>query len=210
MSFFLPFSTSTRASTNATATTSIQTSRKTLSLLPVAALSLLLLGGCAGDPADPAVETSAPAPASAEAGSGTAQESATATESPLSVREPWIKAADTGMTGAFGVLTNTGTEDVHVVGASSPAASSVELHETVAGPDGVFAMAETADGFTIPAGGEYVLEPGANHLMLMGLTAPVLPGDQIDFSLELADGSTVDFTATAKDFSGANESYHGK
>ena len=210
MSFFLPFSGSTRPSAHSTARTSTLTSRKTLSILPVAALSLLLLGGCAGDPAEPAVETSAPAPASTEAGSGTAQESAMATESPLSVREPWIKAADAGMTGAFGVLTNTSAEDLQVVGASSPAAASVELHETVTGPDGASAMAETPDGFTIPAGGEYVLEPGANHLMLMGLTAPVLPGDQIDFSLELADGSTVDFTATAKDFSGANESYHGK
>lgn len=114
------------------------------------------------------------------------------------------------MTGAFGVLANNGTEDIRVTGASSPAAASVELHETAAGPDGTFAMAETADGFTVPAGGEFVLEPGANHLMLMGLSGPVLPGDEISFSLELGDGTVVDFTATAKDFSGANESYHGE
>lgn len=199
----MPFFNSS-ASSAATESTTASKGRKALGILSAAALGALLLGGCSGESS---AESTQPPAASA---GGTTAESAPATESPLSISEPWIKAAETGMTGAFGVLANNGAEDIQVIGASSPAAASVELHETAAGADGQFAMAETADGFTVPAGGEFVLEPGANHLMLMGLTGPVLPGDEVSFTLELADGTTVDFTATAKDFSGANESYHGK
>lgn len=177
---------------------------KALGLLCAAAVGALLLGGCSGGSSAESTQ-----PPSGPAG-GTAAQDAPAAEAPLTIKEPWTKAAETGMTGAFGVLANNGAEDIQVIGASSPAAASVELHETAAGADGQFAMAETADGFTVPAGGEFLLEPGANHLMLMGLTGPVLPGDEVSFTLELADGTTVDFTATAKDFSGANESYHGK
>lgn len=178
---------------------------KTAAVLSAAVLGALLLAGCAGEPSEAAAEPSATAAATA----ADPAHGDSAAESPLAFHESWVKAAESGMTAAFGVLANSGTEDIQVIAAASPAAETVQLHETTAGADGSFAMAETAKGFTVPAGGEFVLEPGANHLMLMGLKAPVLPGDDISFSLELADGTSVDFTATAKEFSGANESYHG-
>lgn len=126
----------------------------------------------------------------------------------LSMTGAWAKAADAGgMTGAFGTLVNPGTEDVTVVAASSAAASTVEMHEVAMDDDGAMVMREIEGGFVVPAGGDYLLEPGASHLMLMGLTDGLLAGDTVTITLELSDGSTLDVDAVAKDFAGANESY---
>ena len=42
-------------------------------------------------------------------------DSAQATAESLTVQDPWVKAADEGMTAAFGVLVNDGDADVTVV-----------------------------------------------------------------------------------------------
>ncbi len=159
----------------------------------VLAAASLALTGCASSASTPA--TSAPATATPAGAAG------------LTVSQPWVKAADSGMTGGFGIIRNTTGADVTVTGASTPAARKVELHETIAGTSGGMQMRAKEGGFVIPAGGELKLEPGANHIMLMGLTAPVTAGSEVTFTLALADGGTFRFTALAKDFSGANENY---
>ncbi|KPN21802.1 MULTISPECIES: copper chaperone PCu(A)C [Arthrobacter] len=157
----------------------------------VLALSAAGLAGCAA--------TDTPAAETAQ----TAEQAAA-----LSVTGAWAKAADAGgMTGAFGTLENSGTEDLTVVSASTPAATAVELHEVAMDDDGAMVMREIEGGFVVPAGGEYLLEPGASHLMLMGLQDGLLAGDTVTITLELEDGSTVEMDATTKDFAGANESY---
>ena len=62
-------------------------------------------------------------------------------------------------------------------------------------------------GIPIPAGGSATLEPGGDHIMLMDVTEPIKPGDVVELELELSDGSTITMTATAKEFSGADEDY---
>ncbi|WP_348789775.1 copper chaperone PCu(A)C [Leifsonia sp. NPDC080035] len=128
---------------------------------------------------------------------------------PLTVVDGWVKAADSGMTSAFAALENHGTAPVTVVAARSSAAESVQLHETVQDPMGSSSMKEAKAGFAVPAHGSLVLAPGGRHIMLMGLTGPVEPGDSVTITLTLDDGRTVPFTATAKAYSGADESYDG-
>ncbi|WP_206492138.1 copper chaperone PCu(A)C [Rhodococcus sp. KRD162] len=123
------------------------------------------------------------------------------------VREQWVKAADSGMTAAFAELQNTGDTDVHVVGASSPASSRMELHEMATGADGAMVMRPKEGGFVIPAGGTHVLAAGGDHLMLMDVTSPLTPGADAEFTLEFEDASTTTFTAQVRDFSGAQENY---
>ncbi|WP_062304099.1 copper chaperone PCu(A)C [Demequina subtropica] len=122
----------------------------------------------------------------------------------LEVTDPWVKTAtpEDMMSAAFGTLTNTSDEDVTVVAATSDASPEIQLHEVVGGE-----MQEKDGGFTIAAGESLTLEPGGYHLMLMGLPEAIEAGDEVDFTLELSDGGAVTFTATAKDFDGANEDY---
>ena len=122
----------------------------------------------------------------------------------LTVTDPWVKTAESGMTAAFATLTNPTDDDLTVTAATTDSAAMVELHEVV---DGV--MQERDGGFTVPAGESLTLEPGGLHLMLMELSGPIVAGDTVAFTLELADGSMVDLTATAKDFDGGEEDYEG-
>jgi copper(I)-binding protein len=159
-------------------------------ILALAAAVLLALAGCAptGSPA-----TTAP-PAAIDAAS-------------LSIRDAWVKSAASGMSAAFGTLKNAGTAPLTIVSASSPSASALELHETVQGDSGETMMRARKGGFVVPAGGSLRLAPGGNHIMLMGLTGPLKAGDEATLTLTLSDGSTYEFTAPAKDFTGADETY---
>lgn len=122
----------------------------------------------------------------------------------LTVTDAWTKAVDSGMTAAFAEITNSFDREITVVGATSPAASMVELHEVV---DDV--MRPIKGGLIIPAGSTLTLQPGGFHLMFMGVPSPIAAGDDVKVTLSLGDGSTLSFTAVAKDFAGANESYDG-
>ena len=143
------------------------------------------------------------------AGTPATTPSATTAANSLSITDPWVKAADSGMSAAFGTLENAGTSDVTVVSAQSAASSMLQLHETVSNAAGEMTMQQKQGGFVIPAGGALELAPGGNHIMLMDLTNPIKAGDEAVFTLTLSDGSTIDFTAVAKDYTGANETYTG-
>lgn len=165
--------------------------RRSVPSLALAVASLVVLAGCSTADADQ------PAASGASAGDS------------VTVDDAWVKAADSGMSAAFGDLTNTGTDDITVVSVTSPASTALELHETVENESGAMVMREKQDGFTIPAGGELLLEPGGNHIMLMDLTEPLVAGDEVTVTLTFSDDSTLDLTAPVKDYAGANESYEG-
>lgn len=142
---------------------------------------------------------------------GDAEEQPDTAGSDVTITDPWLKATEEGvhMTGGFGVLANSGSEDVLVVRASSDVTDRTELHEMVDQGGGTPLMAEVEDGFVIPAGGEFVLEPGGNHLMLMELAEVIEPGEFVEFSLEFEDGEVLTFEAEARTYAGANENYEG-
>ena len=125
----------------------------------------------------------------------------------ITVTDPWVKAAEGGMTAAFGTVTNGTSGDLILTGATTSASSEVQLHETSPDGSGGMSMQEKEGGFELPAGEELVLEPGGHHLMLMDLTEPLRPGDQVELTLVFSEGTEHPFTATVKDFSGAQEHY---
>ena len=125
----------------------------------------------------------------------------------LSFDGAWVKAADDGMTAVFGELRNNTDEDINLVEAKYADAKMVELHETEGDGSGGMSMQEKEGGFTIPAGESLHFEPGGDHIMIMGLEKAIKPGEQISLDLVTADGETVEVTAVAKEYSGAQEEY---
>ncbi|MGA3486763.1 copper chaperone PCu(A)C [Micromonosporaceae bacterium DT55] len=178
---------------------SLRRRRVPMAVTAAAAALLLGLAGCGSSdsPATADPSTSA-APGTEQAGGDAA--------SVLTVHDPWVKAAEGGMTAAFGALTNSGDVPVTVVSASTDI-SPVELHGTSAGHDGAMSMSQKEGGFVIEPNNGLALEPGGDHLMLMALSRPIRAGEEIVITLTLADGRTVEFTAVAKPFAGAQESY---
>jgi len=79
-----------------------------------------------------------------------------------------------------------------LIGASTDAADSVEMHETTTSGTGTIGMQEV-DFLELPADGALVLEPGGYHLMLVGADA-VEVGEEIEVTLtwEVAGAMSLD------------------
>ncbi|MBM0275252.1 copper chaperone PCu(A)C [Micromonospora tarensis] len=172
--------------------------RASAAVLTTVALLTVGAAGCGSSGPSTAAQPSPSASTSAVAGV-------------VGIRDPWVKAADKGMTAAFGTLVNDGDTDVTVTGATT-SVSPMELHEMTM-KDGKMVMRAKQGGIVIKAKSTHALEPGGDHLMLMNLAKPVQAGDELSFTLAFADGKTQQFNAVVKPFTGAQESYapgHGQ
>ncbi|MGQ9723789.1 MAG: copper chaperone PCu(A)C [Tepidimonas sp.] len=109
----------------------------------------------------------------------------------VKIEDPWVRGtvAQQKATGAFMRL--TAPERMRLVGAESPVAGVVEVHE-MAMVDNVMKMRQIP-GLELPAGQPVELKPGGYHIMLMNLRAPVQPGEQVPLKLifENASGQRV-------------------
>ena len=170
------------------------------------------LAGCSGtqssssstsNSAATSVAASASAVTSDQASAATG--SATSASCPLTVTDAWVKAADSGMTAAFGSVANSSGEEATITAASTPAAGMTQLHETV-DVSGTMKM-QQVDHLHVPASGSLTLEPGGNHIMLMNIPAAIKPGQDVAITLTCEGGGTAQFTAQARTYNGANESY---
>jgi periplasmic copper chaperone A len=116
------------------------------------------------------------------------------------IKNPFTRASPTGAEtgGAFVTIVNNGKTADRLVSASSPAAQTVELHETV-DDNGVMKMEPRPEGWEIPAGGTLELKPGGKHIMLIGLTAPLEAGKKIQMTLyfEKAGAQTIEVPVQA-------------
>lgn len=103
------------------------------------------------------------------------------------VDEPWVRGtvAQQKSTGAFMRL--TADQPLRLVGASSPIAGVVEIHEMAMDKD-VMRMRAIA-GLELPAQKAVELKPGGYHVMLMDLRQPVSAGATVPLTLvfETAD-----------------------
>ncbi|WP_372595113.1 copper chaperone PCu(A)C [Actinotalea sp.] len=127
----------------------------------------------------------------------------------LTFTDPWVKAADSGMTAAFGTVVNSSDEDVVLVAARSEV-SLMELHEMATDASGGMVMRAKEGGFVVPAQGSLELAPGGEHLMFMDLTSPLAPGDDVEVTVVADDDRSWTFTAPVRTFTGANEEYVGE
>src|SRR5690625_7933042 len=113
-------------------------------------------------------------------------------------------AEDADMTVIFGTLVNESNEDIEIVAFSSSVDAGInETNETVDGQ-----MREMEEPLIIPAGESVALEPGGAHLMLMDVKEPVMAGDEVTVSVELADGSTEDVDEITVRYIGSGSRQH--
>lgn len=99
----------------------------------------------------------------------------------VSMDGPWVRATVPSQktTGAFMRLTSDST--ARLVGASSPLAGAVEIHETKMDGD-VMKMTQIS-AISLPAGKSVEFKPGGYHLMLIDLKAQVREGDSVPLTL---------------------------
>lgn len=104
----------------------------------------------------------------------------------VTVAEPWVRATVPSQltTGAFMKL--TAASSARLVGASSPVAGVVEVHEMALENNVMRMRAITA--LDLPAGRSVELKPGGYHVMLMDLTQQLKIGDLVPITLEIEQG----------------------
>lgn len=139
----------------------------------------------------------------------------------ITVSEPWARASSAMASAgaAYMKIQNTGSATDALIGATSPAAKTVEVHETVAmatpapsagasmespmpsaagEPGGMMAMRPVAR-LEIPAGGTVELKPGSYHLMLIGLTRELRAGEKLEITLTFEKAGQVQVTAEVRE-----------
>lgn len=104
----------------------------------------------------------------------------------VTVGDPWVRAtvAEQKATGAFMQLTSI--QGARLVGASSPVAGVVEIHEMVMEKD-IMKMRKLGNGLVLPAGKSVDLNPGGFHVMLMDLKQQIKAGDSVPMTLMIEE-----------------------
>lgn len=103
----------------------------------------------------------------------------------VTVAEPWVRGTVAGQkaTGAFMRLTSR--SNVSLVGAASPVAKIVEIHEMK--HEGGMMKMSAVDRVALPANKTVELGPGGYHVMLMDLAQPLKEGDTVPLTLSFED-----------------------
>lgn len=91
---------------------------------------------------------------------------------------------------AYFKIMNEGDDD-RLISASTPMAARVELHTHEMTAD-VMRMREVPGGIELPEGETVVFKPGGLHVMLLGLTAPLVEGESFPLTLTFEQAGTVE------------------
>jgi periplasmic copper chaperone A len=114
-----------------------------------------------------------------------------ATTTVPSITDAWVRPASASAeSAAYLTITNPSGTDDTLVSASSPAATTVGLHETATDGSGMTGM-HAIGHCAIPARASVQLTPGSTHLMLMGLRQDLVAGSSIQLDLVFEHAGTV-------------------
>ncbi|WP_426267715.1 copper chaperone PCu(A)C [Sphingomonas sp. LHG3443-2] len=99
----------------------------------------------------------------------------------------WARAG-VGSSAAYVSVHNSGAAD-RLIGASSPAAASVTIHDSQ-NSGGVMRM-RAAGAVSVASGGMIAMKPGGLHIMLSGLKAPLKPGTTLPLTMRFEKAGLV-------------------
>lgn len=111
----------------------------------------------------------------------------------------WMRSGlKDGNSAAYMLLTNYTPQDVALIGASSNAATAVEIHLSSMGADGTMKM-EQQESVAIPAGEALELKPGSYHVMFIGLKNDLAVGDEVTLTLHFDGYDDLTLTVPVQD-----------
>jgi copper(I)-binding protein len=102
--------------------------------------------------------------------------------------EGWARAGASS-SAAYLSIHNGQRDADRLLGAASPAARTVSIHNTVL--DGGVMRMRSAGPLRIAADGRIAMKPGGMHVMLMGLKAPLRPGTRLPLTLRFERAGNV-------------------
>jgi hypothetical protein len=124
--------------------------------------------------------------------SGTAYAEHSFSRGDVTVTHPWSRPTPPGVPMGVGymAISNQGDTAITLVGATTPKAGKVTMHESRM-KDGMMSMRPLTDGLIIPAGETVMLKPHGYHLMLEGLEGAVAKGESFPMTLNFDTAETM-------------------
>jgi copper(I)-binding protein len=125
------------------------------------------------------------------------------------INDPYVRAVPPGQTvsAAFMVFENKSDKALAVINAHSEIADVVELH-THTHKDGMMQM-RRIEKIDLPAQAKTTLKPGGLHIMLIDLKQDIKPGQMINITLDLSDGSQKAIQAPVRKIMMQDMKHHG-
>lgn len=108
-----------------------------------------------------------------------------AAPAPVSVQGAWARPIVKGQDSTGAYMTLTAREPLTLLGAETPAANIVEIHEMRM--EGDVMKMRAAETLPLAAGKPFAFKPGGFHFMLMDLNAPFAAGTQVRMTLRFRD-----------------------
>ena len=99
----------------------------------------------------------------------------------------WVRGTVAAQTATGAFVTLEASENSKLVGVSSPAAKSAQIHASEH-KDGVMHM-HAVESLSLPAGRPVELKPGGYHVMLEGLARPLAAGDKVPLTFTIEERS---------------------
>ena len=114
----------------------------------------------------------------------------------IMVKDAYVRSSTpSSPTGAaFMTLMNHGDTDDRLIAATSDVAKRVELHTHTEDANGVMKMSEIEGGIALEAGGMHQMKRGGDHVMFMGLTAPLEQDSEITVTLTFEKAGEMEIT----------------
>jgi len=112
----------------------------------------------------------------------------------IAIADAWGRPSPSVATaGAFFMtLTNNGAVDDALVGATSPACGTVELHESFMNDEGAMAMKPVTGGMiAVPAGASIELKQGGLHVMCINKLEDFAEGAELELTLQFENAGDI-------------------
>lgn len=116
------------------------------------------------------------------------------------VMDAWARPTPGGMMGdesatgevsaVYLRLLNRSADDDRLLAITAEVAGLVEIHEMTLDANDIMRM-RTLDALEIPAGGDAILAPGGDHIMLIDLSQPLAPGMTLTLTLLFESGQAL-------------------
>ena len=112
----------------------------------------------------------------------------------VTASDAWVRATVPVQKSAGAFLSLQSVQAVRLVGASSPVAGTVEMHQMEM--SGQTMKMKAVDGIDLPAGQKVDLAKAGYHLMFLGLKGQLKDGDTVPVTLTLEDAAKKRDTVT--------------
>jgi copper(I)-binding protein len=115
----------------------------------------------------------------------------------IDIQDAWVRRASAMGNGAVYVtIRNQGSAPDALLSAATDVADRAELHETMGGSGRM--MMQPLAKIDVPAGGTLEMKPGGYHIMLLGLTRDLKPGDTVTLTLRFERAGDMRIQATVR------------